>query len=288
MTWTIGDIRISPLVDADCFEIALDRIFPGADTAALAGHGWLDPHHLDLTRAMVKLGMHGFLIRTPTHNIIVDTCIGAHKQRPAHPVWHQRAAHRFIDDLHAHGLGVDDVHLVFCTHLHADHIGWNTRLENGQWVPTFPKARYIMSEVELAFWLDRAVESDGGVNHGSLEDSVLPILDRGQEMLSAAGDTLVQGLTLVALPGHTVDHLGLALDLPGGKALFCGDAIHSPAQLVRPEWASAFCHDAAQAIATRRAMLDAAAEENRLLFPAHFRDGKAMRVRRSGKGFLPA
>lgn len=287
MTWTIDDFRISPLVDADCFEIALDRIFPGADTAALAGHDWLHPHHVDLPRATVKLGMHGFLIQTPTLNIIVDTCIGAHKNRPAHPAWHQRATNRFIDDLHANGLGVEDVDLVFCTHLHADHIGWNTRLENGQWVPTFPRARYVMSEVELSFWLDRAVETDGSVNHGSLHDCVLPILDHGQAILSASGDTLVSGLTLVSLPGHSVDHLGLELRRPGGRALFCGDAIHSPAQLVRPDWASAFCQDAAQAIETRRSMLERAADQDQLLFPAHFRDGKAMRIRRNGDIFLP-
>jgi len=288
MAWKIDDIRISPLVDADCFEIALERIFPGADVAALAGHAWLDPHHVDLQRAAVKLGMHGFLIRTPTLNILVDTCIGAHKQRPAHPAWHQRASNRFIEDLQGHGLGVQDIDLVFCTHLHADHIGWNTMLENGRWVPTFPNARYVMSEVELAYWLDRAVDSDGGLNHGSLDDSILPVIDRGQAMLSAAGDTLVEGLTLVTLPGHSIDHLGLELRRPGGRALFCGDAIHSPAQLVRPDWTSAFCHDPAQAIATRQAMLERVADEGELLFPAHFRDSKAMRIKRSGAVFAPA
>jgi glyoxylase-like metal-dependent hydrolase (beta-lactamase superfamily II) len=287
MTWTIDDIHIAPIVDADCFEIDLDRLFPLSDARALAGHDWLDPHHVDLARARVKLGMHSFLIRTPQLNVLVDTCIGAHKQRPAHPAWHARATTRFIDDLRAQGLGVADIDLVFCTHLHADHIGWNTMLEDGRWVPTFPNARYVLSEIELDYWLDRA---SGGVriNHGSLDDSLLPVLDSGQAMLSGAGDVLAPGLTLVALAGHTIDHLGLELRRPGGRALFCGDAIHSPAQLVRPDWASAFCQDPVEAVATRTALLDRAAEEDMLLFPAHFRDEKAMRIRRNGDVYRPA
>ena len=288
MTWTIDDIHIAPLVDADCFEIGIDRLFPDADPRALADHAWLDPHHVDRSRGMVKLGMHSFLIRTPNLNLLVDTCVGAHKQRPAHPAWHQRATNRFIDDLHAEGLAPDDIDLVFCTHLHADHIGWNTVLDDGRWVPTFPKARYVLSERELAFWLDRAAQTGGAINHGSLDDSVLPIVERGQAMLSAPGDVLAPGLRLVALPGHTIDHLGLELVRPGGRALFCGDAIHSPAQLVRPDWTSAFCHDAPLAVATRTAMLDWAVEDDLLLFPAHFRDGKAMRIARHGATYRPA
>jgi glyoxylase-like metal-dependent hydrolase (beta-lactamase superfamily II) len=99
---------------------------------------------------------------------------------------------------------------------------------------------------------------------------------------------LAPGLTLVALAGHTIDHLGLELRRPGGRALFCGDAIHSPAQLVRPDWASAFCQDPVEAVATRTALLDRAAEEDMLLFPAHFRDAKAMRIRRNGDVYRPA
>ena len=285
--WTIDDVRISRLVDADCFNIALDRLFPGADTASLAGHQWLEPHHVDLGRGEALLGMHSFLIRTSTLNILVDTCIGAEKQRPTHPAWHQRATTLFIDELARNGLGPQDIDLVFCTHLHADHVGWNTRLENGHWVPTFPNARYILSQQELTFWLEQASQPGPPVNHGALADSVLPIIANGQAMLSAAGDTFAAGLTLVGLPGHTIDHLGLELRRPGGQALFCGDAIHSAAQLVRPDWTSAFCHDAEQAVSTRIAMLERAAEESLLLVPAHFRGASAMRIRRNGGSFLP-
>ncbi len=282
-------VQIQPIVDEDCFEIALGHIFPTADASRLRGEEeWLCPLHLDPALAQVRLGMRSWLVRIGERSILVDTCIGQHKERPRHPAWHRRESDRLIRELAALRLSPNDIDLVMCTHLHADHVGWNTRLENGRWVPTFPNARYAMSRCELGFWQECAAASAEPVNHGALADSILPVIERGMALFVHGGDELVPGLTVTPLPGHTVDHFGLRVRRPEGDALLCGDAIHSPIQLRNPEWTSAFCGDPERAVATRVAMLERAAEEGVELYPAHFRGSGSMRVRRADGAFRPA
>ena len=285
----IANARIHAIVDADCFDIPLSRLFPGFDPDVLGSHAaWLSPDHVDLVSGMVKLGMHSFLIEAGGLRILVDTCIGAHKERPAHPAWHRRPEGAYLAGLAALDLTPEDIDIVLCTHLHADHVGWNTRLENGHWVPTFPRARYAFAEAELDFWETRRATADGSApNHGSYDDSVLPIIRHGLDLRIRPGVEIGPGMSVVALPGHTPHHVGLKLGGDDGGALFCGDAIHSVAQLVAPQWSSAFCDDPRQSEATRRALLDAAADAGTLILPAHVRGARAFRVRRSGTAYLP-
>lgn len=283
--WRLGRIDVAAIVDAECFEIDLTRIFPSGSADALAGQAWLEPDHADLARSTIKLGMHSFLLRTPTLNILIDTCIGADKPRPAHNAWHQRRSMRFVDDLRAQGLTPEDIDLVFCTHLHADHVGWNTRLLDGRWVPTFPNARYAMSRQEFEQWRTAQAASEAPVNHGAFRDSLLPVEEHGQALFADVGEVLTPGIEIVALAGHTSDHRGLQVRHDGGCALFCGDAIHSPVQLVHPHWASAFCGDPDVAVATRLAMLERVAQDDVHLFPAHFRGSRMVRIRPVGDGY---
>lgn len=281
--------EIRPIIDEDCFEINLTHIFPAADPARLAGEEhWLCPEHLDPAMAKVRLGMKSWLVRAGGRTILVDTCIGQHKKRPRHAAWHRRTSDRLLRELAAIGLAPEDIDIVLCTHLHADHVGWNTRLLDGRWVPTFPNARYALSRREAEDWRVRAAASDEPVNHGAYVDSILPVVEHGLAFYVAAGDDLADGVTIEALPGHTIDHFGLHVRRREGGALFCGDAIHSPLQLRVPEWTSAFCGDPQLAIATRIAMLDRAADEGFELFPAHFRGSGSLRVRRDGGAFRPA
>ena len=287
-SFRLDDYAVTAIVDKDCFEIDLARMFPTASADAMAAHAWLAPHHYDPTARRIRLGMHSFLIRTGTLNILVDMCVGEHKERPAHPAWHRQTGSRFLPGLAAAGLTPDDIDLVFCTHLHADHVGWNTRLVDGRWVPTFPRARYAVSAQELAFWQAEQAASPQPVNHGAFLDSVLPIVEAGLTMPVAPGDRLDGGLAFVDLAGHTPGHMGLEIVRPGARALFCGDAIHSPVQLPYPDWSSAFCDDAQASARTRRAMLERTADEGVLLCPAHFRHARWTRIRRAGNGFAVA
>ena len=175
---------------------------------------------------------------------------------------------------------------MLCTHLHVDHVGWNTRLENGRWVPTFPNARYIVSGKELAH-TQSEIARDPQVNHGSYTDSVLPIVEAGLIETVTAGDSIATGTELMALPGHTPGQTGLRVATGEGSSMvICGDAIHTPVQVLRPEWSSAFCCDGGEAAITRTRLLEESCEAGTLLVPAHLR-GAGMRARRLHKGFLP-
>jgi glyoxylase-like metal-dependent hydrolase (beta-lactamase superfamily II) len=281
-----GKATIQRIVDIDPFALQLGFLLPGASLEALADHkDALGGQHVDWANGAILLAVQSHLVRAGGKTILIDTCVGEHKQRPARADWHNRASTRYLANLKACGCTPDDVDIVMCTHLHADHVGWNTRLENGQWVPTFPKARYLMSLREVE---QRATEAAARpeANHGSYQDSVLPVLDRGAATFVDAGDEIVDGGTILALPGHAPGQIGLELREGDGMDVFCGDAIHSPVQVFRPEWSSAFCHDKAQAERTRRALLARAAGEDLRLIPAHLR-GRIMRVRESGCGFAP-
>jgi glyoxylase-like metal-dependent hydrolase (beta-lactamase superfamily II) len=281
-----GKATIQRIVDIDPFALQLSFLLPGASLEALGDHkGALGGQHVDWANGAILLAVQSHLVRAGGKTILIDTCVGEHKQRPARADWHNRASTRYLANLKACGCTPDDVDIVLCTHLHADHVGWNTRLENGQWVPTFPKARYLMSLREVE---QRATEAAARpeANHGSYQDSVLPVLDRGAATFVDAGDEIVDGGTILALPGHAPGQIGLELREGDGTDVFCGDAIHSPVQVFRPEWSSAFCHDKAQAERTRRALLARAAGEDLRLIPAHLR-GRIMRVREAAGGFVP-
>lgn len=281
-----GKATIQRIVDIDPFALQLSFLLPGASLEALGDHkGALGGQHVDWANGAILLAVQSHLVRAGGKTILIDTCVGEHKQRPARAEWHNRASTRYLANLKACRCTPDDVDIVMCTHLHADHVGWNTRLENGQWVPTFPKARYLMSLREVE---QRATEAAARpeANHGSYQDSVLPVLDRGAATFVDAGDEIVDGGTILALPGHAPGQIGLELREGDGTDVFCGDAIHSPVQVFRPEWSSAFCHDKAQAERTRRALLARAAGEDLRLIPAHLR-GRIMRVREAAGGFVP-
>ena len=101
---------------------------------------WLAPGGYDSASGNVVLCFQSYVVKTPHHNILVDSCIGNDKNFPLRPAWNKKTDPNWMGALKAAGLGVEDIDFVMCTHLHVDHVGWNTRLENGQWVPTFPNA----------------------------------------------------------------------------------------------------------------------------------------------------
>ena len=281
-----GNATIQRIVDIDPFALQLGFLLPGASLDALSEHrAALDGAHVDWGGGTILLAVQSHLVRAGGKTILIDTCVGEHKQRPARQDWHDRASTRYLANLKACGCTPDDVDIVMCTHLHADHVGWNTRLDNGQWVPTFAKAQYLMSLHEVEQRANEAAVKPEA-NHGSYQDSVLPVLERGAAAFVDAGDEIVDGGKILALPGHAPGQIGLELQQASGTDIFCGDAIHSPVQVFRPEWSSAFCHDKAQAAVTRRALLERAAGEELRLIPAHLR-GSHMGVRETGGRFTP-
>jgi glyoxylase-like metal-dependent hydrolase (beta-lactamase superfamily II) len=286
MRFGIGDAVVDVIVDIDRFALPAG-FWPDCDLGALLPYRrLLEPDHVDFAAGTVLLGMQALVVRVAGLTLLVDSCIGENKRRPRHPLWHERAGSGFLDRLAAAGVAPESVDLVFCTHLHADHVGWNTRLLDGRWVPGFPRARYLVGRRELAQCQAAAAE-DPELNHGAFADSVQPLLEAGLVDAVEDGHALAPGLTLRPLPGHTAGQMGLWLERGGARAVFCGDAIHTAAQVLRPEWSSSLCTDPAAAVATRRDLLNSAAEDGTVLVPAHFRRCGCTRVRRQGSGFLP-
>lgn len=284
MHFMLGDARVDLVPDIDRFALPAARIMPGRNLNELLPHrALLEPDHVDFGQGDILLGVQALLLRIPGLTVLVDTCVGEEKERPVRPEWHRRTASGFLEAL---GLAPEDVDVVFCTHLHADHVGWNTRRVDGRWVPSFPRARYLVGRRELDYWQSRAA-AEPGVNHGAFADSVQPLLEAGVVDAVADGHELAPGLTLKPLPGHTVGQMGLWLERGGARAIFCGDAIHSPVQIYRPDWSSAFCTDGEEAAVTRRTLLDCAAEDGTVLVPAHFRHCGCTRIRRSGEDYVP-
>jgi len=282
-----GSASVHRIIDLDPFALPLEFLFPGATLEALLPEARALAHtHIDFENGTVLLAVQSHLIRFAGKTILVDTCVGEHKERPTRPDWHRRAHTQYLANLKAAGCAADDIDFVMCTHLHADHVGWNTRLDSGRWVPTFANARYLMSQTEIDFRAEEVAASPK-VGHGNYQDSVLPVLQHDRVTTVAAEDEIVDGATIRALPGHAPGQVGL--ELAAGKdehVLFCGDAIHSPVQIFHPHWSSAFCHNPLQAIHTRLGLIERAVTENLRLIPSHLRGG-SMRIRVHGSGFRP-
>jgi glyoxylase-like metal-dependent hydrolase (beta-lactamase superfamily II) len=285
-----GDISVHAIMDIPCFAIKLAMLFPRLSIADLEPHrGWLAPLHVDFDEGTALLAVQSHLVKYAGLNILVDTCVGEEKERPNRADWHRRKARSYLEGLAAFGLTPADIDVVLCTHLHADHVGWNTRLEADVWVPTFQNARYLIGANEFAHWQGMiATSRSGAVNHGSFDDSVMPIVTAGQVTFVNDGFDIAAGLKLRALPGHTPGQLGLAMDAAkGGSILFCGDAIHNPIQLCCPHVSSAFCADPHLAAHTRIAVLERAAEDGTIVIPAHLRGSIGMRVLKSTTSYIP-
>ena len=283
----LGGATIHRVVDLDTFSIPIGVLFPGATGEQISPAARvLANQHFDFSTEKVLLAIQSHLVCFAGKTILVDACVGEQKTRPQRPEWNERAGTHYLANLAAAGCLPEDVDFVMCTHLHADHVGWNTRLQSGRWVPTFPNARYIMSQREINQRSKEAAQSPVA-NHGSYQDSVLPIIEAGLTEVKQAGDLVADGAVLIDLAGHAPGQIGL--DLATGAhahVLFCGDAIHSPLQVFPPDWSSGFCFDRAHAARTRRMLLERAAGENLLLMPAHLR-GSGMRIAEKKGDYVP-
>ncbi len=278
-TLRFGEITVTRCLESEGPSFHPAYLFPDHDAAALdAEREWLEPRFLDAASGRLIMSLHSYVIRTPRHTILVDTCVGNDKRRPATPPWHKRRT-PYLDNLRALGVGPEEVDFVLCTHLHVDHVGWNTRLENGRWVPTFPNARYLFHRDEYTHWeAEEARRGADGPTQGSFADSVLPVMEAGRAVLVDGDHEIDDMLRLEPSPGHSPGHVYLNLRSPAGSALFTGDVLHHPVQCAYPEWNSRFCHDPERARKTRRATVERAADSGLLILAAHFPDPVAGRI----------
>jgi glyoxylase-like metal-dependent hydrolase (beta-lactamase superfamily II) len=276
----IGDVTIRRALEMIMPFPAL-QFFPETSDADWQPYlASLQPHAMD-EQGHLLFPMQSYIVQTSHHTILIDSCVGNDKERPTRPPWHLKTDDTYMRALAAHGLSVEDIDFVMCTHLHTDHIGWNTRLVDGRWVPTFPNARYIFTQKEFDAW-------DGGHEKFSrqpYEDSVLPVVAAGRAELVNNDYALDDEIWLEPTPGHTPDHVAVNLASKGERAVFSGDLIHSPVQCYQPDWIPWPDWDAELARQTRRAFLEQCCESGILMCTAHFPLPSAGRVLRRGDAF---
>ncbi|CDY78519.1 Beta-lactamase-like [Caballeronia glathei] len=287
----IGNTEIRKVSEIDRMALNADWLFPSIDPAFLdAQRGWLGPDFIDPVQFKLYLSFHTYVIRTKHHTILVDTCNGNHKQRPSMPAWTNLQT-PYLENLAAIGVKPEEVDFVMCTHLHTDHVGWNTRLDNGRWVPTFPRARYIMGRVEYEHF-NRMHQSnpETPVNRGSFVDSVLPVVEHGLaefvEMDHVFERELGQDVWLSPACGHTPGHVFVHVGHEhGDHAVLTGDVIHHPVQFADPHLSNLADFDALQAYETRVGLMRRYADTRTKVLTGHFPSPTAGRIVSRGDEF---
>jgi len=262
----LGEIQIDRIIESEEPDFDPLGFFPQTTPADWEPHkAWLQPWCWEPVSGNLIFPMQSFLLRTPHHTILVDTCVGDYKERQR-PSWNMTSSGAYLKKLAAAGVRPEDVDYVMCTHMHTDHVGWNTRLQNGRWVPTFPNARYIMSASEWAYW--EAMHQQEPLNQ--IADSVIPILESGKAVLVANDYAINDEVCFESTPGHTPDHVSVRLASRDARAVITGDMMHCPVQCAEPLWIARPDYDPELARQTRRAFLERYCDTDVLVCATHF------------------
>ena len=282
LTFKAGDLTIHRIIEQETtFLPALDFL-PALTPEVLAeNRAWMQAAKaLDASDVLI-LCFQSYVVKTPHHTILIDSCIGNDKPRPQRPKWNMKTDDTYMRALAAAGISVGDIDYVMCTHLHVDHVGWNTRLENGRWVPTFPKAKYVFGRTEFDFW----IETHAKTPVPAIGDSVMPIVEAKRHEVVGDDHAIGDHLRILPTPGHTPGHSAFRLGKGKDEAVFSGDLIHSPLQALYPELSMKFDVDQAVAGTTRRGFLERYCDTDTLCCTAHFPSPSVGRIKRKGNGF---
>ncbi|WP_315718083.1 MULTISPECIES: MBL fold metallo-hydrolase [unclassified Bradyrhizobium] len=281
LTFSVADTTIHRIIEQETTFLPAREMFPeltsemlAAERSALQAAGALD------AQDTLILCFQSYVVRTPHHTILIDSCIGNDKPR-ARPVWNMKTDDSYMLALAAAGVSVDDIDVVMCTHLHTDHVGWNTRLDNGRWVPTFPNARYVFAQREYDYWVAQNAKAEVP----PFADSVLPVVEARRADIVGDAFAIGDHVRLLPTPGHTPGHIAVAVGRGRDDAVFAGDLIHTPLQLSFPELSPRFDVDPKQAAVTRREFLERYCDTATLCCTAHFPSPSVGRITRKGNGF---
>jgi glyoxylase-like metal-dependent hydrolase (beta-lactamase superfamily II) len=284
----LGDVTLTRVMEYyGSVELSPETFFPESpDGSWQRNERWLAPDFFDPQANVCVSAIQTWLLRSEGKTILIDTGVGNHKERPNSPVWSHLNTD-FLGNLARAGVQPEDVDVVINTHLHVDHVGWNTFLDHGTWVPTFPNARYLMPRADFDFWnpANGHRRRLGGGNANVFEDSVAPVHEAGKTLLWENSFQVDKNLTLDLAPGHTPGSSVVRLESGSDRAVFVGDMLHTPLQIVEPDTNSCFCEDLAEARDSRRRLLSWAADTNALVLPAHFGGHGGAEVVRDGSRF---
>jgi glyoxylase-like metal-dependent hydrolase (beta-lactamase superfamily II) len=264
LQWTVGEARITRILETEA-TLPAQGLLPDASAEALAEHAdWLKPHFLDDDNQFT-LAIQGLVIESAGKTILVDTCVGE-QEVP----FDMADGSVFFAELAEAGFSRETIDIVLCTHLHFDHVGWNTMKEGDQWVPTFPNARYLFAEVEFDHWKTELAAGRGTEYAFTFPNCVQPVLDAGLADLVTMDHVLTDEVRLEATPGHTPGHVAVHIESQDAAALITGDLTHHPVQWAEPDWAMPADTDSKQAGATRRRLLDEHSDSALLVIGTHY------------------
>lgn len=281
MKWQIGDTTITKIEEIVYPEFS--DVIPAATPEVVKQVKWLFPHFVT-EEGLLSLSIHSLIIETPSAKLIVDTCIGNDRDRNPFEVMHMLST-SYMEDMKAAGYHPDGIDFVLCTHLHLDHVGWNTHLVNGKWVPTFPNASYLFGKQDLEFWGAAKPDDENEfmqIQSRVFEDSMQPVLDAGLAKPIEGPAEVCEGVRLVPTPGHTPGHCSVLIESKGETAMITGDFIHHPIQFWDPALVSPFDVDNDAAVATRRKVFGEYADSPTLIIGTHFAGPTAGRLVRDG------
>lgn len=282
-TYKVGDVEVTCIS-----ELILDSFTPASllpDWNSLSDQQkMVSPGSMEVNSALISI--HTWLVKTRKHTILVDTGVGNDKERPFTP-YCDHFHLSYLEKLLNAGVKPEDVDYVLMTHLHVDHVGWNTRLSNGEWVPTFPKAKYVFSKEEYEYYKDPTNHNDRNKTSVIIQkDSILPIIEAGlAEMIYIDGSEFTDGLSFKPTPGYSINYSSVTLSSRGKNALFSGDIFHTSIQVRYPKLNSIFDAFADQARSSRLWGIEYALNQHAIVFSSHFPESSAGLVEQQGKKF---
>ncbi|NMM38149.1 MAG: MBL fold metallo-hydrolase [Glaciimonas sp.] len=269
--YRVGDIRITKITEQIFRTLTVSQLYPDATSALLKSLTGATEVTQD---SAVEMSIHSWLVETPHCRLLIDTASGNLKDRPFSSLFHQLHS-PWMENLILAGVRPSEIDYVLHTHLHVDHVGWNTVLSGDHWVPTFVNATYVCSNAEMAFYESPAAASRMMV----FDDSILPVRDAGQlEVIANQGGQFLPGIKFHPTPGHSPGHMSISIESGNEIALFCGDVMHSPLQVAFSDWNSMFCGQQLAARKSRKRLLEQACLDRTTVFTSHFTESSVGRV----------
>lgn len=283
LKWTVGDVEIYQIIELEDAGKVIQSTIKNATPQNIRKISWLYPDFADKEGNLKSL-VQSFLIKSGEKNILIDTCNGNGKTRSDLPEWGNLHTD-FLKRLRSIGIIETDINMVVSTHLHCDHIGWNTIRKGGSWVPTFPNARYLFVKKEFEYWKGKP-EKEMAADKLAFDDSVSPVIKAGLGEIVTAHQRIDPHLRLRPTPGHTPGHVSVVVESKGRRAIISGDFIHHPCQIAHPEWTIDADVLPDQALATRQKILAEIADTDTLLIGSHFANPVAGFVSRAKDGYI--
>lgn len=274
LKWTIGNVEILQIVEMEDNDL-FSTFIPEAKQEKILEIEWLKPYFAD-ENGKLKALVQSFVIKSNGKNILIDTCNGNGKERPNMPTWSNLQTD-FLKKFTESGIAPESIDIVACTHLHFDHVGWNTKLENGKWAPTFSNAKYLFSKEEYDYWIKKP-EKEMIDDFNGIDDSVTPIVDAGLAKFIADDYSIDENVRFISTPGHTPHHISLVIESQGKKAIISGDVMHHPCQIAHQEWITLADTYPDQTIETRKRFLNEVKDKNVLVIGSHFANPVAGKV----------